>query len=52
MLTESPQPQRRNRVPQIAVLLLLLVAVPFVYLPQIALPLWGQTFVDQPNDLV
>jgi len=52
MLTESSQPQRRSRVRQVAVLALLLVAVPFVYLPQIELPLWGQVSVDQPNDLV
>jgi Protein of unknown function (DUF3485) len=52
MLTESPQPQRRSKVPQIAVFVLLVAALPFVYFPQIELPLWGQAVIDQPNDLL
>jgi len=42
MLTEAPQPQSKSKVRQIAVLGLFLLAVPFVYFPQLELSLWGQ----------
>lgn len=42
-MTESTLPEHKNRRRNVTVLTLLILAVPFVYLPQFILPLWGQT---------
>lgn len=43
MVTESPQVQQKSKVRRFTVLTLLVLAVPFVYFPQLEVPLWGQT---------
>ncbi len=51
MLTEAPHTQSKNKVRQITVLSLFLLAVPFVYFSQLEIPLWGQSSSAQ-NDLL